>query len=183
MREEDAFLKAIQANPADDLSRLVYADWLEERGDARSEFLRVHVALRSLPPDHPHRARGEQELSRLRTGIDTDWLTVAEPERAHLSYAVPIERSCECFNAGYENRSWSDVKFHIEPQDTECDAWKRLLDLIEEAAADGWTEFSLRRGADLENWRHIVTLLPTLAPGNRLRRQRQRHRRHQRQRR
>jgi uncharacterized protein (TIGR02996 family) len=41
MREEEGFLRAIAAAPMDDLPRLVYADWLEERGDPRSIYLRL----------------------------------------------------------------------------------------------------------------------------------------------
>ncbi len=44
---DDAFLKAILADPDDDTHRLVYADWLEENGGeaelARAEFIRVQV--------------------------------------------------------------------------------------------------------------------------------------------
>jgi uncharacterized protein (TIGR02996 family) len=45
--EEEAFLRGIVANPEDDTARLVYADWLDERGFSRGEFLRNAVALRS----------------------------------------------------------------------------------------------------------------------------------------
>lgn len=42
----DAFLKAIVENRADDAPRLIYADWLEEHGDAlRAEFIRVQCEL------------------------------------------------------------------------------------------------------------------------------------------
>ena len=44
--EEEAFLRAIAANPADDGTRLVYADWLEERGDPRAEYIRLRLRLR-----------------------------------------------------------------------------------------------------------------------------------------
>ena len=38
---EDAFLLALEADPSDALSRLAYADWLEEQGyDARAACLR-----------------------------------------------------------------------------------------------------------------------------------------------
>jgi uncharacterized protein (TIGR02996 family) len=41
----DALYEAILAAPADDLPRLVYADWLEEHGDAeRAEFIRAQIA-------------------------------------------------------------------------------------------------------------------------------------------
>jgi uncharacterized protein (TIGR02996 family) len=47
MSEEAAFLAALKANPADDTTRLVYADWLDEHGaPAKAEYLRrvVYVA-------------------------------------------------------------------------------------------------------------------------------------------
>src|SRR5437870_2473886 len=44
MSEEDAFIRALRADPGDGALRLVYADWLEERGDRecglRAEYLR-----------------------------------------------------------------------------------------------------------------------------------------------
>ncbi len=43
------FLQAIIANPAEDVHRLVYADWLDENGDpARAEVIRVQVELEPL---------------------------------------------------------------------------------------------------------------------------------------
>lgn len=44
-REEMPFLLAINANPIDECTYLIYADWLEERGDARSDFLRLFVKI------------------------------------------------------------------------------------------------------------------------------------------
>jgi uncharacterized protein (TIGR02996 family) len=42
MSEEAAFLEALKANPADDTTRLVYADWLDEHGEtAQAEYLRL----------------------------------------------------------------------------------------------------------------------------------------------
>src|SRR5262249_25897060 len=40
MNSEQAFRKAILADPDDDMPRLVYADWLEEHGDPRGELIR-----------------------------------------------------------------------------------------------------------------------------------------------
>jgi len=39
--EEEAFLAAIAKSPADNLTRLVYADWLDERDDPRGAYVRV----------------------------------------------------------------------------------------------------------------------------------------------
>ena len=51
MTDRESLLAAIQANPRDDLPRLVYADWLDEFGTtdldaATSEFIRVSVAFK-----------------------------------------------------------------------------------------------------------------------------------------
>jgi uncharacterized protein (TIGR02996 family) len=159
----DAFFKAIANDPEDGTLRLVYADWLEECGDPRGEFLRTHLALRSLPPDHPQRPGGEQALSRLRKGLDPGWLAVVEPERAHFYEQPPRRPSCPCFQATYFDRPWTEVGFHREPQDTECDAWKRLLDLVEQAARDGREEFAPIHALDPDDWGRIVTLPPTIA--------------------
>jgi uncharacterized protein (TIGR02996 family) len=48
MTERDAFLRAIRANPDDDLVRLVFADWLEERGEQGAEFIRVQCELEPI---------------------------------------------------------------------------------------------------------------------------------------
>src|SRR5215467_10473117 len=46
MPDEQGFLAAIRENPDDDTPRLIYADWLDDRGDAdRAEFIRVQCEL------------------------------------------------------------------------------------------------------------------------------------------
>jgi uncharacterized protein (TIGR02996 family) len=40
MLDDEAFLRAIRADPADDAPWLIYADWLEERGDPRAALYR-----------------------------------------------------------------------------------------------------------------------------------------------
>ncbi|MBO0698035.1 MAG: TIGR02996 domain-containing protein [Zavarzinella sp.] len=51
--EEAAFLDRVSADPDDDAPRLIFADWLDERGDPRGEFIRVQVALARLPAGEP----------------------------------------------------------------------------------------------------------------------------------
>jgi uncharacterized protein (TIGR02996 family) len=48
MSDEDAFLEAIFAGPDDETTRLVYADWLEERGDPRAEFMRLDCQVSAV---------------------------------------------------------------------------------------------------------------------------------------
>jgi uncharacterized protein (TIGR02996 family) len=54
---DDAFLRAILADPDDDIPRLVYADWLEERGDPRGEFIRLQIALAEAARPEAERLR------------------------------------------------------------------------------------------------------------------------------
>src|SRR5262245_31292460 len=58
------FLRTICENPDDDAPRLVYADWLDENGDAdRAEFIRLHVQL-AREPDAPGLEQRCEELFR-----------------------------------------------------------------------------------------------------------------------
>ena len=68
------FLHEIAANPADESARLVYADWLEDRGDARAEFVRVQCELaRQERPDERTPALLAAE-ARLLSANRVDWL-------------------------------------------------------------------------------------------------------------
>jgi uncharacterized protein (TIGR02996 family) len=49
----DAFLRTVLDHPNDDSPRLVYADWLEEQGDPRGEFIRLQIELNRHGPMHP----------------------------------------------------------------------------------------------------------------------------------
>jgi len=76
---------------------------------------------------------------------------------------VTSSRLCECLNPQYKTREWSELALHPEVQDTNCDAWKRLLDLVEQAARDGREEFAPQREMQPEDWEQIVTLPPSIA--------------------
>jgi uncharacterized protein (TIGR02996 family) len=49
MSDEAHFLAGIESQPDDRALRLVYADWLEERGDPRAELIRVEEEMRRVP--------------------------------------------------------------------------------------------------------------------------------------
>jgi len=63
---ELSLLSAVVASPADDVTKLVYADWLEEHGDPRGPFLRRFV----------HAVQGGQELPG-GDSIDSAWQELA----------------------------------------------------------------------------------------------------------
>ncbi len=50
MTEREALLRAVCESPDDDVPRLVFADWLEENGEAeRAEFIRAEIELDRQP--------------------------------------------------------------------------------------------------------------------------------------
>lgn len=80
MHDEDGFLNKLLENPTDDTVRLVYADWLDERGDdeskMKSQFLRLTVQLLETErPNNPHADR-RKEMQPLAAKLPTDWLAV-----------------------------------------------------------------------------------------------------------
>jgi uncharacterized protein (TIGR02996 family) len=53
LTQDEAFLAAIIADPANDSARCAYADYLQERGDPRGEFIAIQLALAKLPSPLP----------------------------------------------------------------------------------------------------------------------------------
>lgn len=50
MTDRESFLRTIAASPDDDAPKLVFADWLDDQGEAeRAELIRVKVALAKTP--------------------------------------------------------------------------------------------------------------------------------------
>jgi uncharacterized protein (TIGR02996 family) len=72
--EEDPFILAILAAPEDEAPRLIYADWLEERGDPRGEYLRLDCRLAGLPQDDQRFDGMVTSLRELSAWIDQQWL-------------------------------------------------------------------------------------------------------------
>jgi uncharacterized protein (TIGR02996 family) len=73
----DALLLTLLEHPYDAPTRLVYADWLEDRGEADlAEWLRLDTALMRLPPRDRPRARLER-LFALQASHHDDWLALA----------------------------------------------------------------------------------------------------------
>ena len=74
MRKDFAgFLEAVRAAPADDGPRLIFADWLADRGDPRAELIRTQIALAHLPDAHSRRLELLQTEHALLTVHAADW--------------------------------------------------------------------------------------------------------------
>jgi uncharacterized protein (TIGR02996 family) len=72
--KDEHFLEAILASPQDPSPRLVYADWLEEQGDSRGEFLRAVHELSQAPLGSARYRRLRSRCGLLTRGDDTEWL-------------------------------------------------------------------------------------------------------------
>jgi uncharacterized protein (TIGR02996 family) len=75
--DEDAFLAAITADPDDDTPRLVFADWLDERGTdddrARAALIRAQCRAEFLPAGSPERVKLEGEAAAIVRRYEKRW--------------------------------------------------------------------------------------------------------------
>jgi uncharacterized protein (TIGR02996 family) len=88
------FLDRLLADPTDDATRLVYADWLEEQGDdesnAKAQFLRLTAELGG--PDARKRKKSRRHrLQQLAANLDTDWLGIVSRLDIEMCYAKQME--------------------------------------------------------------------------------------------
>ncbi|MFD9127759.1 leucine-rich repeat domain-containing protein [Kitasatospora sp. NPDC059571] len=70
---------------------------------------------------------------------------------------------CRCLRPPRRRPRHRPTAFHREVQDTTAPGWLRLLDLVEEAAADGREVFAPLVELTPEQRRQVVTLPPTIA--------------------
>lgn len=97
MTEHDEFVQEIRAAPRDITPRLIYADYLEESGDPRGEFIRIQCELSELPTgDAARLPLKERELELLGKFADR-WL---QPLRELGAIGV----SRRCFQRGLIER-------------------------------------------------------------------------------
>lgn len=74
-RDEWPFIREIRAIPFDDDPRLVFADWLEERGDTRAEFIRLQCQLANLRARDPQYPGMTQRVDAILEKQRTKWLS------------------------------------------------------------------------------------------------------------
>src|SRR5262245_4258591 len=63
--DREALVREIAAHSDDDMPRLVYADWLEERGDAQAEFIRLQCESARITDPARRRLLIERETALL----------------------------------------------------------------------------------------------------------------------
>jgi uncharacterized protein (TIGR02996 family) len=143
---EDAFLQALLADAGADDRRLVYADWLEEQGDAvsvtKAEFLRVTAQLAAEIGPKGQRQEQRERLQQLAAGLDTDWLALVsrlDIENCHQPRKAGGGRRPRAFPIGFSvlcERHWEDLHSTDDPSVRFCDSCQQRVfycDTITEA--------------------------------------------------
>ena len=78
MSDEAAFLEVLKANSADDTTRLVYADWLDEHGEpAKAEYLRLITQLPLIGDDINTSSIEASRANDLSATLPTEWKETA----------------------------------------------------------------------------------------------------------
>jgi uncharacterized protein (TIGR02996 family) len=113
------FLDEIHAAPYEESPRLVYADWLEEQGDPRGEYLRLECELVGLKADDALFRELAPRLHELRQAIDPAWL--AEVGRTRIANCP----AAEC------PKRWNRLTPTHDPKNRFCAACKRAVHYCE----------------------------------------------------
>ena len=134
---EEELLAEIRRRPAEDAPRLLLADWLDERGDPRGQFLRVQCTLAAMSPDDPERPalqacndEMEQSLRRQiqpsleRAGIRDFRMSRGFIDRMHVtgSQFLDLWRTWTPFAPAVRVLRWSEL-----PARNSADAMQRLM--------------------------------------------------------
>lgn len=94
MSDDDAFLQGIRQNPDDLGRRLVYADWLDDRGDPRGEYLRLSCRMAELQGQIDPAWRRTVQATELRLDdlrLDCGWSVSLRSLRQFLVYGGLLE--------------------------------------------------------------------------------------------
>ena len=74
MDQDLSFLEAIREQPGSRANRLVYADWLQDQGDPRGEFIHLQDKASRLPESAASRLALEAEAHALLLQHEAEWL-------------------------------------------------------------------------------------------------------------
>lgn len=98
---QDGFIAEIAAQPHEVTPRLVFADWLEDQGDPRGEFIRVQCELASPSEDSHRRDALDQRQEQLRRQHQAEWLEplagLFSNQTFHRGMVEQIEIDAEIF--------------------------------------------------------------------------------------
>ena len=117
----DPFVAAVRAEWDDDLPRLIYADYLEERGDPRGEFIRTQVELSQTLDDNPRRQELLDRESKLLKKHQCDWLGSLDEEliqwdfrRGFLEVSLSVNRFLDGEHAWLDGPTVAGVSVYAD---------------------------------------------------------------------
>ena len=123
------FLAAITEHPADLDARLVYADFLEEQGDPRGEFIRIQCELAEPSDDLDHRERLDRRQEQLRSLHERQWTRTLREQVTGWTFRCGFVESVEVSGEQFLKRA--DSIFAATPvRSVTISAASNLLDRI-----------------------------------------------------
>lgn len=81
---EEHLLDAVLSHRDEDCPRLIYADWLEETGDVRAEFIRLQCELASSPDRST--LKQKNRITHLDRSFRRRWLSSSDRPEYHLRF-------------------------------------------------------------------------------------------------
>lgn len=161
MEEHEPFIAAIEAQPNDRTTRLVYADWLDERDHPAGKYLRAELELASLPEGSDLAPNLRAKLRTLRPRIEKEWLARFDQPRVMLANPTPFPAAwwavelpgIRNFDATYQRFTYESLPPLRFPPFTGTFAWLPDEDF----------ETSDRAGSDAEYKKHFSRLVQHLA--------------------
>src|SRR5262245_5889339 len=174
MHEEQAFLQALQENPDDTALRLIFADWLEERGDQRAELIRLlHTLTQSV--EVPDRSRLEDRLRSLVSAgvqpVGPFFTNSLGMKFAWIPAGTFLMGSPESEAGRGEDETQHQVTltkgFYLAIHPVTQATWREVSDRTP-ASEDGFLGDDLPAETDTENagWEHCLEFLRKLSEGD-----------------
>ncbi|MGI9474095.1 MAG: TIGR02996 domain-containing protein [Rubripirellula sp.] len=74
--DEISFIREVLFDLTDEVPRQVYADWLDDQGDPRGEFLRIDFAMHGLDPATSRFEQLRVRRDQIVDGLDEQWVSL-----------------------------------------------------------------------------------------------------------
>ena len=121
MPGEQELLDEVLRNPDDEGARLIYADWLEERGDRRAEYLRLEILLSGDAAGSREYRKAQDQLRRVRARLDATWVAVVARTAIENCQARRLQFDFEC------PLTWESLTLTKESHVRFCDACRETV--------------------------------------------------------